>query len=328
MAGLVSVREIPQISLSLLASRERSMGGTANQGKVARRTSWLGGAAALVLALAAACGGADKAPAVDTATAPDTLLPAPAESLLTQDSASLSIRRGMALLVATRDSLPAHVGNELHCTSCHLDKGRKPFGNPLVGVANRYPMQWARTGTTVTVEDRVNDCFRRSLNGKPLNAGSAEMRDILAYLTWLSKDLPKGPHKGLGVDSIAPIAPDTVRGKTQFAMYCSRCHGADGQSGKSLGIVNAGPPLWGKGSFSIGSGMARSRIVAAFVHHHMPFDAPGFVADSIAYDVAGFVLSRPRPDFPGKELDWPAGDAPDDVPYKTKAQVKNGASKQ
>lgn len=275
------------------------------------------------LALAAACGGVDKsepAAATNTAVAADTLLPAPAESLLTQDSASRSIQRGMALLLATRDSLPLHVGNDLHCTSCHLNKGRKPFANPLVGVTNRYPAYWARTGTEVTVEDRVNDCFRRSLNGKPLQAGSAEMRDIVAYLTWLSSEMPKGPHAGLGVDSIPPLQPDTVRGKTQFAMYCSRCHGADGQSGSKLGIARFGPPLWGPRSFSIGSGMARIRIVAAFVHHHMPFDAPGFVADSISYDVAGFVLSRPRPDFPGKELDWPKGGAPEDVPYRTKGK--------
>ncbi|HEY3286093.1 MAG TPA: c-type cytochrome [Gemmatimonadaceae bacterium] len=283
---------------------------------------------AVTIAIAAACGGSGEQAATTVAAAPDTILRAPAESLLTQDSASVSIRRGLALLVATRDSLPSHVGNDLHCTSCHLNKGRKPFGNPWVGVANRYPAEWARTGTTVTLEDRINDCFRRGLNGKPLTAGSAEMRDIVAYMTWLSKELPKGAHKGLGVDSIPLIAPDTVRGKTQFAMYCSRCHGADGQGGKNLGVEHPGPPLWGPRSWTIGSGMGHQRIIAAFVHHHMPFDAPGFVADSIANDVAGFILSRPRPDFPGKELDWPKGGAPDDLPYRVKSQAAAAAAKQ
>jgi thiosulfate dehydrogenase len=282
------------------------------------RTLLAAGVAALIVA---ACGGGADQAASTAGTAPDTLLPAPAESLLAQDPAGASITRGMALLVATRDSLPSHVGNELHCTSCHLDKGRKPFGNPWVGVANRYPAAWDRTGTTVTLEDRVNDCFRRGLNGKPLDASSAAMRDIVAYMTWLSKELPKGPHAGLGVDSVPLITADTVRGKTQFALYCSRCHGAEGQGGKNLGVQNPGPPLWGKGSFTIGSGMARQRVIAAFVHHHMPFDAPGFVADSISNDVAGYVLSRPRPDFPGKENDWPKGNAPDDVPYVTKAKA-------
>ncbi len=276
----------------------------------------------LVFAFSAACGRDSGVPAVETATAPDTLLPAPAESLLTQDSASQSIRRGLALLVATRDSLRAHVGNDLHCTSCHLHKGRRQFALPLVGVTNRYPSYWARTGTTVGLEDRINDCFERGLNGRALAAGSAEMRDLVAYLTWLSKDMPKGPHAGLSVDSIPLIAPDTVRGKTQLAMYCSRCHGSEGLGGEKLGVLHPGPPLWGKRSFSIGSGMARQRIVAAFVHHHMPFDAPGFVADSISNDVAGLLLSRPRPDFRGKERDWPKGDAPPDLAYRTTAQAK------
>ncbi len=296
----------------------RQVEGQSRSARVARAPWALMSAFVIV----AACSGGEKAPATTTAAAPDTLLPAPAESLLTQDSASRSIQRGLALLTATRDSLPAFAGNELRCTSCHLNKGRKPFGNPWVGVSNRYPAQWARTGTTVSLEDRINDCFRRSLNGKPLPAGSADLRDIVAYMTWLSKDMPKGPHGGLAVDSIPLISPDTVRGKTQFALYCSRCHGPEGQGGKSLGVLNPGPPLWGKGSFTIGSEMSRQRIVAAFVHHHMPFDAPGFVADSIANDVAGFLLSRPRPDIPGKELDWPNGDAPPDMAYKTKAQVK------
>lgn len=283
-------------------------------------------AVALGLAFGAACGGGERAvPA--TTTAADTVLPAPAESLLTQDAASQSIRRGVALLTATRDSLPAYVGNDLRCTSCHLNQGRKPFGNPLVGVANRYPAYWARTGATVSLEERINDCFRRSLNGKALQAASADMRDIVAYLTWLSKDMPKGPHAGLGVDSIPPLTPDTLRGKNHFAMYCARCHGPDGQSGRTLGVAHPGPPLWGPHSFSIGSAMSPVRIVAAFVHHHMPFDAPGFVADTMSYGVAGYVTTRPRPDFPGKELDWPKGDAPPDLAYKINAAKPTAAQK-
>ena len=279
--------------------------------------------AAILCAIAAACGGGSAVPAATSAAVRDTLLPVPAESLLTQDAASQSIRRGMALVTATRDSLPAHVGNMLRCTSCHLNKGRKPFGNPWVGASGRYPQYWARTGTTVTLEDRINDCFRRSLNGNALDASGGDMRDIVAYISWLSSQVPRGATLGgLAVDSLAPLPSDTVRGQNQFAMYCSRCHGMDGQSGKSLGVQNPGPPLWGNGSFSIGSGMSRSRIVAAFVHHHMPFDAPGFVADSIAYDVAGYILSRPRPDFAGKELDWPKGDAPPDVAYRTHGSAK------
>ncbi|MBA2626691.1 MAG: hypothetical protein H0U85_01635, partial [Gemmatimonadales bacterium] len=37
-------------------------------------------------------------------------------------------------------------------------------------------------------------------------------------------------------------------------------------------------------------------------------------------DVAAFVTTQPRPDFPGKENDWPSGGAPPDVAYITAYQ--------
>ena len=38
-----------------------------------------------------------------------------------------------------------------------------------------------------------------------------------------------------------------------------------------------------------------------------------------AYDIAAYVNGQPRPDLPGKELDWPAGNPPPDVAYPTRA---------
>src|SRR5437867_10636736 len=61
----------------------------------------------------------------------------PADSLIPAGRLGDAIRRGRALLVATRDSLPGHVGNGLRCASCHLDEGRRPTGS-LVGVYSRY----------------------------------------------------------------------------------------------------------------------------------------------------------------------------------------------
>jgi thiosulfate dehydrogenase len=63
--------------------------------------------------------------------------------------------------------------------------------------------------------------------------------------------------------------------------------------------------------------MARVRTAAAFIRHNMPFDKPGTLTDQQAMDLAAYVTSQPRPDFPGKEKDWPEGGAPPDVPYRT-----------
>src|SRR5712691_13152999 len=89
---------------------------------------------------------------------------ASADSVIPAGPYGDAVRRGRALLTATRDSLPSHVGNKLRCTSCHLDAGRRETGS-WIGVFARYPQYRTRSGTVETIEYRVNDCFRRSMNG-------------------------------------------------------------------------------------------------------------------------------------------------------------------
>lgn len=232
---------------------------------------------------------------------------------LPDDSLGRAIRRGHALVVHTRDSLPAYVGGNLNCTSCHLDEGRRVGASPLTGVFARYPRYVARVGAVIPIEDRVNYCFTRSLAGTRLPADSREMQDIVAYLAFLSRGVPVGagmPDEG--IPTIGRLVGDTARGRALFAATCARCHGADGQ-----GMPPAFPALWGPRSFSIGASMAREERAASFIRRNMPFDAPGTLTDQQAFDIAAFVVSHPRPDLPGKERDWPAGGAPPDVPYDT-----------
>jgi thiosulfate dehydrogenase len=51
----------------------------------------------------------------------------------------------------------------------------------------------------------------------------------------------------------------------------------------------------------------------------MPFDRPGTLSDQQALNVAAYMVSRPRPDFPGKEEDWPYGGAPADAAYPVRS---------
>ncbi|HEU4630162.1 MAG TPA: c-type cytochrome [Gemmatimonadaceae bacterium] len=222
-----------------------------------------------------------------------------------------SVRRGRAILLATRDSLPEHVGNDLRCVSCHLDEGRRASSIPWTGVYARFPQYRSRSGRVIRLEDRVNDCLKRSLNGSPLPYESDAMRDIVAYMAYLSRGTAVGSEGG-GLERLEPMPGDTVRGRAVFVARCARCHGADGQG------TTVAPPLWGPRSYNIGAGMARLRTAAAFIKHNMPYDAPTLTAQE-AFDVAAYVVSRPRPDYPGKELDWPNGDPPPDVAYPTRA---------
>jgi thiosulfate dehydrogenase len=227
-----------------------------------------------------------------------------------------AVRRGRALLADTRDSLPSHVGNSLRCFSCHLDEGRRASALPLTGSYTHFPQFRARRARVDLIEDRVNDCFLRSMNGHPLTATGDDMRDIVAYLAWLSRDVSaRDSAHGPGIPSLATLAADSARGSGIFAESCARCHGASGQ-----GSVVA-PPLWGAKSYNIGAGMARYRTAALFIAHNMPFDRPGSLTAQQALDVARYVNTHPRPDLAGKEYDWPDGGRPSDVPYATRAAL-------
>ncbi|MEP6905495.1 MAG: c-type cytochrome [Gemmatimonadales bacterium] len=241
----------------------------------------------------------------------------PVESEIRDTVTLASTRRGRALIHSTRDSLPHNVGANLSCANCHVGDGTQANAMPLVGAYTRFPQFRARSGHVDLLEDRINDCFKRSMNGKALSADSRDMRDIVTYIAFLSRGYPPGSElKGQGVPKLEPLEGDTARGRQIFATTCVACHGADGN-----GSV-AAPPLWGPRSYNIGAGMARVRSAAAFIHQVMPRDKPGTLTPQQAFDVATYINTRSRPDFPGKENDWPHGGTPPDVAYSTLASRK------
>jgi thiosulfate dehydrogenase len=268
---------------------------------------------------AGASSAAAATPAAFATPVERVLLPSPPDSEIPAGPLGKSVRRGRALFEATRDSLPANVGNRLRCLSCHLDGGRRANASPLVGAFLRYPAYNARSATIFTIEDRINECFRRSMAGSALAPESADLRDMVAYLAFLSRGIQAGADvEGQGLPKMEPLPTDTARGREIFAANCVRCHGTGG------GGTALAPPLWGPGSFSIGAGMARLRTAASFIRHNMPYDLPGTLTDQQAFDVAAYINSQSRPDLAGKENDWPNGDAPPDVAYPTRASKEEG----
>ncbi|MEO8575480.1 MAG: c-type cytochrome [Gemmatimonadales bacterium] len=241
----------------------------------------------------------------------------PVESEISDSATLVSVRRGRALIHSTRDSLPQHVRANLSCANCHVGDGTQKNAMPLVGSYARFPQYRGRSGKVDLIENRINDCFERSMNGRALDRDSQEMRDIVAYLAFLSRGFPVGiDMEGQGVPAIDPLPGDTARGRNVYGSRCIACHGMDGN-----GSV-AAPPLWGPRSYNIGAGMARVNSAARFIHQLMPRDRPGSLSPQEAYDVASYVNSRPRPDFVGKENDWPRGGAPPDVAYRTRSAAQ------
>jgi thiosulfate dehydrogenase len=225
------------------------------------------------------------------------------------------VRRGEALFNTTQATARAYVGNGLQCTSCHLQGGTVAYAAPLVGLWGVFPEFVARSDRVETLADRINDCFLRSMNGRPLPVDGAEMRALLAYTAWLSTGVPTGSSvvgRGFADLGTPPSAPDAGRGERVYAQQCAACHGVDG-AGLRAGDTYAMPPLWGPQSFNDGAGMARVSIAAAFVHAKMPLGRGGSLAPQEAFDVAAFFTAKPRPEFAAKTADWPRGGKPADA---------------
>lgn len=235
----------------------------------------------------------------------------PAESSIPNDERGAAIRYGRELVLHTGTLAKPYVGNGLSCTNCHLNAGQTQFAAPFVGVYARFPQYRARSGKVDTLEDRINDCFQRSLNGKPLPRNSREMTALVSYMAWLSEGVPVGNTvEGQGFRKLTPVkAPSKARGAQVYAQNCAACHGLDGQGVASF------PPLWGARSFNIAAGMGRIHTAAAFIKANMPLGRGGTLSDEEAYDVAAFVLGHKRPDFAAKIKDWPKGQKPADSPY-------------
>ncbi len=228
-----------------------------------------------------------------------------------------AVRLGRLLLTETPQRLPDYTGNALRCSSCHLNEGRTPYAAPWVGIWGVFPEYRSRNAQVNLLEDRINDCLERSLNGKRMPVDTPEMRAMLSYMRWLSQNIPTGMNvQGRGFKRIsAPEPPDPERGRAVYAAKCSVCHGVDGQGLAGADGAVVYPPLWGPRSFNIGAGMGRLNTAAAFVKANMPFGQGGTLTDQEAFDVAAYFTQQPRPDFARKHLDWPKGDKPADARY-------------
>ena len=212
--------------------------------------------------------------------------------------------------------------NALNCQNCHLDAGTKFFGNNYSAVASTYPKFRARSGGIESIYKRVNDCIERSLNGKALDSGSAEMQAMVAYINFVGSTVPKGEvpeGSGLKKPKFLNRPADPVRGKLVYADQCQTCHQADGQGLIAKGQIEyTNPPLWGSLSYNDGAGLYRLSNFAGYVKYNMPngstHDAP-LLSDEESWDVAAYVNSQPRPKM-NIAKDWPdASKKPFDHPF-------------
>lgn len=213
------------------------------------------------------------------------------------------------------DPAMRYAGNNLACQNCHLAAGTQRFGLPLIGVYGVFPQYMGREDEVRTLEDRINGCMERSMNGRALPADGKEMKAMLAYIQHLSTGIPIAKvveGRGSAPLPLLKRAADPRRGAAVYKKVCVECHQPDGQ-GKRNGVKGDAegylfPPLWGPDSFNNGAGMHRLIASASFVHANMPvgttYAAPALPAED-AWDVAAYINAQPRPARANLERDYP-----------------------
>jgi thiosulfate dehydrogenase len=253
---------------------------------------------------------------------------------LPNDAYGRLVRRGRDLITATyayigpevADRSKRFAGNNLACGNCHLQAGTKKFGIALFGLYGEFPRYSTRSGAEIAIEDRLNSCMTRSMNGRPLPNQSPEMRALVAYVKFLSTGVPAGQElPGLGVGKMPELdrPADPARGAAAYGEKCALCHAPNGAGiRRSLPSTDLGyvvPPLWGNDSFNDGAGMARLITAANFIHFNMPHGAdylnPQLTPEQ-SWDIAAYMVSQPRPHKAGLDKDYPDLLAkPVDTPY-------------
>lgn len=207
-----------------------------------------------------------------------------------------------------------YAGNNLTCQNCHLQAGTKPGSGSWVGVTNHFPQFRGRENKMGTIEERINGCMERSMNGKALPEDSDQMQALVAYMEWLSEGVPEDTadwYKGFVNIKIPSVKADTIFGKQVYINDCQECHQKNGQ-GTKLADERKGyqyPPLWGDDSFNHGAGMHRVLTAAQFIKANMPYliatkENPK-LTDEEAFHVAAYINSFKRPLKQNTENDFP-----------------------
>jgi thiosulfate dehydrogenase len=258
---------------------------------------------------------ANETPKAATLSTKEILWMAPDSSTIPNDESGDLIRYGKKLIshtslyIGPRGSVNKNA-NGMNCQNCHLDAGTKAWAGNFGAVAALYPRFSDRRGSRETINQRITDCFERSMNGKAPDSASREMKAMNAYISWLGKDVMKGKKPagaGLEILSFIERPADPQRGKILYQQKCQSCHGLKGEGQPDSIAEYRYPPLWGDHSYNTAAGLYRLSKFAGFVKDNMPFGSNYSneqLTDDEAWDLAAFVNSQPRPVKKFKQ-DWP-----------------------
>ena len=88
-----------------------------------------------------------------------------------------------------KDPSKRYSGNNLSCTNCHLNGGTLSGSASWIDILDSFPQFRGRENKIGTIEERINGCMERSMNGTKLDETSDQMKAMIAYMDWISKEL-------------------------------------------------------------------------------------------------------------------------------------------
>jgi thiosulfate dehydrogenase len=215
------------------------------------------------------------------------------------------VRLGRNIFINTQEYAKRYVGNGLNCANCHLQEGRKPHAAPLWAAYPLYPMYRDKSRQVISFQERLQDCFRFSMNGIAPTLDSREIEALTVYAQWLSTGIPTGTlMAGRGFARIDKTEdPSPFNGAVHYKAYCASCHGDDLMGKKFTNRPGyMFPPLAGPDSYNKGAGMYKVKTCAGFVKANMPLGKSHVLNDDEALDVCVHIFMQDRPWDPRKGM--------------------------
>jgi thiosulfate dehydrogenase len=239
------------------------------------------------------------------ATTPNGVHVPPSEDAIPPDKYGDEVRLGKRIFTETYRYARRYAGNELACSNCHLEAGRRAHAAPLWGAYGVYPAYRAKNDRNNTFEERIQGCFQFSMNGIAPALDTPEMRALVAYAHFLANGVPVGvelPGRGFPQVPKTGSDPNPTRGEHVYKGACGACHGGDGQGQARKDGGHVVPPLWGRGAYNRGAGFHDNQQLAGFILANMPPVPAARLTDQEALDVAAFINLQWRPPDPRRGL--------------------------
>ncbi|MBS0332555.1 MAG: cytochrome C, partial [Proteobacteria bacterium] len=155
----------------------------------------------------------------------------PPETAIGEDPLGREVALGRRIFTDTGHEVPRLVGNDLKCSNCHLDAGRRAGAAPLWAAYGLYPQFRKKNGHVNDFGERIRECFRYSMNGVEPPADDPAVLAIETYAAFLARGAPVGrtlPGQGYRRLAPPPQPASFERGQAVFRATCARCHGPDG----------------------------------------------------------------------------------------------------